>query len=89
MHIHGNFMNAQSVGLNTALNSERAAAAQRAAETRRKLLKKAQDLNGGASSEETLLVGERLDGRPSEADSEILPGDEYHPGSPGRDSEFG
>lgn len=88
MHIHGNFMNLHSASLDSATNSERAAAAQRAAETRKKLLNKALDLNGQASPEETLLIGNWLDARHSQVPGRILPGDEYRTAASGRDTDF-
>ncbi len=83
MHIHGSF-GIQSANLYSAANSERAAAAQRAEETRKKLLRKAQEIGGESSPEETLLIGQWLDAR----HSQVLSGDEYHTAASGKNSEF-
>ena len=84
MHIHP-----AAIGLhpiNTcAAGNERAAAAERAAKVRKKLLQSARSIEAGASPEETLLIGQWLDSR----HSLVLPGDEYHAASEGEDHDFG
>lgn len=76
MHIHGNMMNVQSANPYGAAQNERAAAAQRAAEVRKRLLNSAQSVDGEAGAEETSLIGRWLGD------------DEYHSSS-GRDPDFG
>jgi hypothetical protein len=85
MHIHGELMNVQAANFYAASQGERAAAAQRTAETRKKLLKSASQLNGEATPEETLLIGQWLDGRTTQLPNE----DQYHPAGYGEDSDFG
>jgi len=83
MHIHGHSMNIPTAGLYSAAQSERMAA-RRAAETRRKLLKKASGIEAGASPDEMLLIGHWLDPQSDEG-----PGsDGYGAASSGRDSDF-
>jgi hypothetical protein len=88
MHIHG--MNPQSAYLASLTNSEQAAAATRAAETRKKLLRSAQSLAAQSApaagqSEETAWLGQWSDARNNEG----LAGDEYHPSVPGKDPDLG
>jgi hypothetical protein len=84
MHIHPAAVGLQSI--NTyALANERAANAQRAAETRKRLLNSAQSIESDADPDATLLVGQWLDSR----HSQVLPGDEYHSASEGKDPDFG
>ncbi|HEY1903767.1 MAG TPA: hypothetical protein VGG56_15140 [Terracidiphilus sp.] len=60
MHIHGSHMNLNAVNPYSAA-AEKAAAAQRAANVRKKLLKTAGDLEGAAGLDETFLAGHWLD----------------------------
>jgi hypothetical protein len=83
MHIRGNQWNLNAVNPYYAA-AENAAARQRAAETRKKLLKSAAEIEGAATAEETLLIGQWLDSRPSQVESE-----EQYYASAGRDSDFG
>jgi hypothetical protein len=85
MHIHGNSMAVNSANLYSAAQGERAAATQRAAEVRKKLLKGAAEIEGAASPEETLMIGQWLDSRHSQVQSE----DEYHASVAGKDPDFG
>jgi hypothetical protein len=83
MHIHPAAVGLQSI--NTyALANERAAN-ERAAETRKRLLKSAQSIEAGSDPDATLLIGQWLDSR----HSQVLPGDEYHSASEGKDPDFG
>ncbi len=84
MHIHGNLLNTQSASLTSISASERAAAAQRAAEVRKRLLKTAQAA-GAATPEETLLIGHWLDSR----HSQVLSNDDNHAAAEGKDPDFG
>ncbi len=70
MHIHGNSMAVNSANFYSAGQGEKAAAAQRAAELRRKLLKSAAEAEGAASPEESLLIGQWMDARHSQVQSE-------------------
>jgi hypothetical protein len=78
-----------AVGLHSintyALANERAATAQRAAETRKRLLNSAQSIEAESDPDATLLIGQWLDSR----HSQVLPGDEYHAASEGKDSDLG
>lgn len=85
MHIHGNLMNVNAANLYSAAQGERATVAERAAEVRKRLLKSATGLDAGASPEETLLIGQWMDGR----HSQVLSGDEYHAVASGKDPDFG
>ena len=85
MHIHGNSMNINAASLYSSAQNEKTAAAQRAAEVRKKLLRSASDIEGASSPEEAFMIGQWMDGRHSQVQSE----DEYHAGASGRDSDFG
>jgi hypothetical protein len=84
MHIHASSININAANLDSAGNTEKAAAAQRAADVRKKLLKSAQGVEGAATPEEALMIDQWLNARPGQAQSE----DEYTAGS-GRVSDFG
>jgi hypothetical protein len=88
MHIHG--MNPQSATLDSLANGERAAAAARAEETRKKLLRDAQTIAGrnaipGGQSEDAIWLGQWQ----SAQNNEGLAGDEYHPSFSGKDPDLG
>jgi hypothetical protein len=85
MHIHGNSMGINAADLYSAAQAERAAAARRAADTRKKLARNAQDIEAGASPEEAAMIGQWLDSR----HSQVLSGDEYHASVSGKDPDFG
>jgi hypothetical protein len=68
----------------SAIQEERAAA-QRAAGVRRKLLRNASEIEGAATPEESLLIGQWMDSRHSQVESE----DEYRATNAGKDPEFG
>jgi hypothetical protein len=87
MHIHANSMNLQASNFYGLADGERAAAAQRAAEVRKKLLKSGQSISASADSdpEAALLIGQWLDSR----HSQVLPQDEYHSAVEGKDPNFG
>jgi hypothetical protein len=61
MHIHGSSMHSQANVFHTAAQGQRAAAAERAAETRRKLLKKSAKIDASSDSATEFLVGHWLD----------------------------
>jgi hypothetical protein len=65
MHIHGNSMGMNAADLYSAAQGEGAAAARRAADTRKKLQRNAGGIEAGASPEEALLTGRWMDSRPS------------------------
>ena len=85
MHIHSSQMNLNSASLYSAAGAEKAAAAQRAAEVRIKLLKSSQEVDSTASPEETLMISHWLDSR----HSQVLSEDEYHTSASGKDPDFG
>jgi len=89
MHIHGNAMSIQAANLYSAAQGERAAAAERAAEVRRKLLKSAAGVETSASPEETLFIGHWMDAGQSQVLNPAQDQDEYHSGSSGRDTTLG
>jgi hypothetical protein len=85
MHIHGNSMSVNAANLYSATQEERAAAAQRAASVRKKLIRSASDLESAASPEETLLIGHWIESRHNQAQSE-----EQYPNSvSGKDPDLG
>jgi hypothetical protein len=83
MHIHGAMMNVQGANFYAAGLQDRAAAAARAAEVRKRLLKSAQGLEGETTPEET-MIGHWLD-----AQSGHTQDDEYCGEPSGRDPDFG
>ena len=70
MHIHGNSMNLNGANFHCVGNGERAAAAERAAAVRKKLLKSTASVDGAATVEETLMIGQWLDSRQSKGQDE-------------------
>jgi hypothetical protein len=84
MHIHG-AINTYTSGLHSAAGAENAAAAQRAADVRKKLAKSAQEIDGTASPEEGYLIGQWLDSR----HNQVLSEDQYHAAASGKDPDFG
>jgi hypothetical protein len=85
MHIHASSMNMNSASLYSAAGAEKAAAAQCAADIRRKLMKSASDIEGVASPDQTYMIGQWMDAR----HSQVLSGDEYHAAASGKDPELG
>jgi hypothetical protein len=85
MHIHGNLMSIQTANFYSAALEEKAAAARRAADVRRKLARSAVDMEAEASPDAAFLVGQWLDSRHSQVQSE----DEYHASASGKDPDFG
>jgi len=83
MHIHGNQMNLNSASLYSAAGAEKAAAAQRSAEVRKKLLRSAA-IEGTTDPEEALLIGHWL----GSAQGQVLNEDEYHSSASGRNPDF-
>jgi hypothetical protein len=85
MRIHGNSMTVNATDFYSATQQERAAAAQRAASVRKKLIKSASEIDGAASPEETLMIGQWLDSRHSQVES----GEENYINISGKDPELG
>jgi hypothetical protein len=87
MHVHPAAVGLHGINTYALANGERAAAAQRAAKVRKKLLKAAQsdDLEVNADPDASLLIGQWLDSR----HSQVLPGDEYHAAAEGKDPDLG
>jgi hypothetical protein len=78
-------MSINAANFYSATQEERAAAAQRAASVRKKLIRSASQIDGAASPEETLLIGHWMDSRHSQGQSE-----EQYPNSvSGKDPDFG
>jgi hypothetical protein len=68
----------------SAIQEERAAA-QRACGVRRKLLRNASEIEGAATPEESLLIGQWMDSR----HSQVLSEEQYHASASGKAPEFG
>jgi hypothetical protein len=85
MHIHGSHMNPNSADLYSAAGAEKAAAAQRAADARKKLLKSATDIDAASSPEEAFMICQWTDSR----HSQVMPDDEYRTAASGRNEDFG
>ena len=83
MHIHGNQLNIQAAEFSAIANGE--VAARRAAAVRKRLLKSAASIDGGASLDESPLSGQWMDA----FHSQVLGEDEYHGGEKGKDPDFG
>jgi hypothetical protein len=84
MHIHGTMQNSQGANLASASNIERSAAAQQAAEVRKRLLRNAQTPGGDTTPEEATLIGNWLNVRHNQS----LADDDYHASS-GKNSDLG
>jgi len=85
MHIDGNPMSVNAIDLYSAAQGEKAAAGERTAEVRKKLLKRSLQSEGGTTPEEALMIGHWLDSRHSQGENE----DEYHASAVGIDPDFG
>ena len=85
MHVHPAAVGLHSINTYAAGNDHSAAAAQRAAEVRKRLLKSAASVDADTDPNATLLVGQWLDSR----HSQVLPQDEYHTAAAGKDPNFG
>jgi hypothetical protein len=85
MHIHGNSMTVNAANFYSATQEEKAAAAQRAASVRKKLIRSASELEGAASPEETLMIGQWMDSRHSQVESE----EQYFNSVSGKDPDLG
>jgi hypothetical protein len=85
MHIHGNAMNFEVNNISSAAAAENAAAHQRAADVRKKLMKSASDIEGVSSPDEAFLISQWMDSRHSQVMSE----DQYHAANEGKDTDFG
>ena len=85
MHIHGNSMAVNAANFYSATQEERAAAAQRAASVRKKLIRSASDLEGMASPEETLLIGQWVNSQQHQLQSE----EQYDNSGSGKDPDLG
>ena len=60
MHIHGVNASSYTTNLHSSANATRAMEAQRAAETRKRLLKSAQSVDGESNLEESRMIGRWL-----------------------------
>lgn len=85
MHIHSMLQNYNSALLYSNAGAEKAQEAHRAAETRKRLLKAAQENSSEVSPEEGFLVGHWLDNSPSRA----LSPEQYYAANSGKDEDFG
>jgi hypothetical protein len=84
MHIHTNPMNFNAVNPYSAA-AEKAAAAQKVSDTRKKLMKNTGDIDGLPIASDAFMVGQSSDLRPSQAQRNI----EYRISTAGKDSDFG
>jgi hypothetical protein len=78
-------MSINAASFYSAAQNEKTTAAQRAADIRKKLLKGASEIEGAATLEETLLIGQWMDSRHSQVQSQ----DQYHTSASGKDPDFG
>ena len=85
MHIHGNSMSINAANFYSAAENEKAASARRVADVRKKLLRGALEIEGAATPEETLLIGQWIDSRHSQVQSQ----DQYHTSASRKDPDFG
>jgi hypothetical protein len=85
MHFHGNSMNLNTASFYAVSQSEKAEAARRATNVRKKLLKGAAEIEGSATPEETLLIDQWTASQPGQAQGQKP----SYTGSSGRDSDFG
>jgi hypothetical protein len=58
MHIHGNPINTNMANLHSSAAAEKAATAERASETRKKLMKSAVKIEGELDSESSFMIGQ-------------------------------
>ncbi|MDR3772110.1 MAG: hypothetical protein P4L26_02115 [Terracidiphilus sp.] len=84
MHIHGNQMNLNAVNPWSAA-AEKAAAAQRAGDVRKKLVKSAIDIEGAANPDQAFMMGNWMNSGQGQPQDEV----EYHAATAGKDSDFG
>jgi len=84
MRTHGNQANLNTINPYSAA-AEKATAAQRAADVRKKLMKSASGIESGASPEEASMLGKWMNATHGEAQVDV----EYRTASAGRDSDFG
>ena len=85
MHIHGNSMSVNAANFYSATQEERAAAAQRSAGVRKKLIRSASEIEGAATPEETLMISQWMDSRHSQVQSE----EQYPYNVNGKDPDLG
>jgi hypothetical protein len=85
MYIHGYSMTANEGNFYSAAQVEKTASEQRAADVRKSLLKGAAEIEGAATPEETFMVGQWLDSRHSQVESEA----QYHASAAGKVPDFG
>lgn len=85
MHIHGSIPGIQAAGYDGVSKGQRAEAARRAAETRRRLLQAGAATETGPAPEEAALVGQWMDAR----HSQVLSGPAGSAAQAGRDPDLG
>jgi hypothetical protein len=83
MHIHATQMNINAINPYSAA-ADRAVAAQRAADLRKKLLKNVANLEASSSPEEARMIGQWLEAGQSRAENE----DQYHASATGNKPAF-
>jgi len=89
MHVHSSAVGLDPMSSYAAAN-ERAAAAQRAAEVRKRLLRAAQNAGAGAGPEASFLIGRWLNhtSPPDQPQGQLSPASGYPPAAEGDDSHF-
>ena len=85
MHIHGSSMNPYTTGISAAAGAESAAARQRAADIRKKLMSSPTDIEGVAGPDEAYMVSKWMDAR----HSNLLSEKEYQVAVSGKDPDLG
>jgi hypothetical protein len=88
MRIHSSQISLNTVNPYSAA-AEKAAAAQRAADVRKKLLKGVAEIEGAPTPEEAFMIGQWMDSRHSQVQSQDQNNAQYHAGASGKDPDFG
>jgi hypothetical protein len=78
-------MTVNAANFYSATHEERASAAQRTASVRKKLIRSSSEIEGAASPEETLLIGQWMDSQHSQGQNE----EQYPNSASGKDPNFG
>ena len=84
MHVHRAAVDLHPINTYSAANDRAAAAAQRAAEVRKRLLKKAQTIATDATGDQSNFLGYLIESR----NHQLIPDDQYHPSSQSNDPDF-
>ena len=85
MNIHGNSMTVNAANLYSATQEQSAATTHRAASVRKKLIRSASEMEGVATPEETLMIGQWVNSQHNHAQSE----EQYPNSASGKDPDLG